>query len=854
MKPRFALNLSHDGIGLLHRAKRGWNLVGEASLDDPDLTKTLHMLRETASALEAGGVRSKLVIPDSQILYTALPAAANGDATDAYIRAGLEGLTPYDVTDLVFDWSKDGDQIRLAVVARETLDEAEAFATEHRFNPVSFVARPQDDQFPGEPFFGQTAQAATLLSADDALEQDDQPIAIHGRTSLPREAADAPAPATGMAAPAAMALSAADLVAPPPETPPTAEPAPEPAPPETGVAAAEEPEVEVPASAEPETEAPASEAPDAEAPVMFETKPETAPPAPDLAIGLAPGSAAEIALAEALSDPEAPPAPATHDIPAELAGLPLPTEPDGAAAPGMLDVLASKSERLQALETGIEPTPPDTAVPMTPRPVIAARAQQFAATMPAPTPDRDAAVTGGPAAGAAATGRSGVLGWVLAMIVLLIAAAALWAMLGMGQETAQAPADITQIQTTALTPQRPDTPALPGDPAGQGPKVLQNAPAEAPGAPLLAALPTDADLPTRIALPDADLAAPTSAAEPEVAPQADAATAPAAQPGEADPTERTGTELAALDLGQITSDLAEPPALPDTERAFDPPLPDPVTPTAEGALSYRGVLVFAGRPPVEVPPRPQAATGTDAPASGTPPAETAPEQPDPHLAQYRPNARPRTQEDPAAAIADTPPVDTATEPETPAETATDPAETPDSQTQNLGGINWAALQQFRPQSRPGAAVATAPVAQPEAASFVPAGPVSELALARSQTPVARPRNFSQAVQRALKQVQPEAPVAQAVPASAALTPRNPTVKSVANQATEANAIRLNRLNLIGVYGSTSDRRALVRLPSGRYVKLKIGDRLDGGKVAAISERELRYVKSGKNIVLSMPQG
>ena len=61
------------------------------------------------------------------------------------------------------------------------------------------------------------------------------------------------------------------------------------------------------------------------------------------------------------------------------------------------------------------------------------------------------------------------------------------------------------------------------------------------------------------------------------------------------------------------------------------------------------------------------------------------------------------------------------------------------------------------------------------------------------------------------------------------------------------------VNLIGVYGSTSDRHALVRLPSGKYLRLKVGDRVDGGKVAAIGDQELRYIKNGRNLILALPK-
>ena len=62
------------------------------------------------------------------------------------------------------------------------------------------------------------------------------------------------------------------------------------------------------------------------------------------------------------------------------------------------------------------------------------------------------------------------------------------------------------------------------------------------------------------------------------------------------------------------------------------------------------------------------------------------------------------------------------------------------------------------------------------------------------------------------------------------------------------------MNLIGVYGQPSDRRALVRLANGRYRKVKVGDRIDGGRVLAIGDDTLRYQKGGQNLTLNMPSG
>jgi type IV pilus biogenesis protein PilP len=92
------------------------------------------------------------------------------------------------------------------------------------------------------------------------------------------------------------------------------------------------------------------------------------------------------------------------------------------------------------------------------------------------------------------------------------------------------------------------------------------------------------------------------------------------------------------------------------------------------------------------------------------------------------------------------------------------------------------------------------------------------------------------------------------PEAVAAAPNIPTSASVARQATIRNAIALRDINLIGVYGTERDRRALVRMPNGRYVKVKVGDRLDGGQIAAIGRNQLRYVKGGRNITLTVPSG
>ena len=185
MKPAFALDFRDATIGLLHRTGAGWTQVGTVALDDPDLTQALGYLRSTALGLSPRGISTKLIIPNDQILYLTI-AAPGPDAAKrrAQIAAALEGRTPYAVADLVFDWSGAGAEVQVAVIARETLDEAAGFAAEHRFNPVSFVAVPDEGTYKGEPWFGPTEMAADLLAAGEKVDRDKAAVIITSRAPV----------------------------------------------------------------------------------------------------------------------------------------------------------------------------------------------------------------------------------------------------------------------------------------------------------------------------------------------------------------------------------------------------------------------------------------------------------------------------------------------------------------------------------------------------------------------------------------------------------------------------------------------------------------------------------------------
>ena len=270
-----------------------------------------------------------------------------------------------------------------------------------------------------------------------------------------------------------------------------------------------------------------------------------------------------------------------------------------------------------------------------------------------------------------------------------------------------------------------------------------------------------------------------------------------------------------------------------------------LTPTVDGVVAPGGYTLIAAGPPLKPPAT--LLRGTDAPE------ETQAAAPSPLLG-FRPKNRP-------LGLAER------------------------AERSQLGGVTRVELAAFRPAFRPisiqerareaeeaanaaeedleartaaaaAAAAAALAVPQPVVAPVAPAiQNATRLATAQSRRPDTRPRNFARIVQRA----EPAAPPAAETRVAAAATtaPRNvapaiPSRTSVARSATVKNAINLRKVNLIGVYGKPSSRRALIRLSNGRYQKVSVGDRLDGGRVAAIDTTELRYTKNGRNVVLKMP--
>lgn len=795
MKPNFALDLSPDGIGLYHRSANGvWLEIGSVPLDHPKLREELSFLRKTATGISGRGFATKVVIPDSQVMYAEVRAPGpTDDDRRAQIRAALEGATPYAVDDLAFDWTGDGEVLQLAVVARETLDEAEEFAVDHRMNPVCIVAAPQPEDFAGEPFFGRTDFAVALLGPKTVVEPDTAPFRASGRLLK-----DAPP------------VAAAPVAAPSAPADPSAEDADEP------IASAESPDLEA-----------------LIAPIVREVHDdaEPAPARPGLATRWRTAGAGVLGGLRGLL------APLGRIVPAARAGV----ASVSLAAAGALRGAAARVGRKPADDTGPTFTHADP-------PTVAA--ESLPDTPAAPEPDTteplaaNEATEPGPVVFSSRRARAAAA--ILLGIGIAGGAAAYLGLRGSDDVriAAPAPADADRpAATPAAAVATATAPADEPEPA-PAPRTVITANTASPTLDIPPAIrpvprpeervPDTAEVVTQLS-PD-ELAAIQAAGLPVPAGVEFDQVAASRQPLATDPDTgaQVGTPVMFIprlpdgDWGSAVSGFdppnppADPVALPPLAEAADPamhavPLPPApgvtfdfdenglVRPTADGAVTPDGVIVRTGKPVI------------------TPPEKPIPPEVERQLklSAARPRARPDDLERRFL-------------------------------TAKFGGRTPEELAEIRPRARPASDQLLAAL---EEGGTTP----TEQAVTTSKVPHGRPENFAETVekQREARRVAAAAAGRESGgsaggDASSAPALVIPTRASIAERATIKNAINLSQLNLIGVYGKSTDRRALMRMPSGRFVKVKVGDRLDGGKIAAISSNSVSYVKGGNAKVLKVP--
>ncbi len=877
MKPNFALTLSFEGIGLLHRAFPGWHLVGDVALDCADLNAELSELRQKAHLLDPSGLNAKLVLPNDQIKYLALNHFdEDSDDVEAAVRAALDGATPYDVGDLAFDWAQKDGALYIAAVARETLNEAEAFAVDHQFSPVCFVSIPETNQFVGEPFFGVTDWAVSTSITDAEIVRDTAPIRVIGASKLPDpEMQDDPEPdeqtednfdtadAT-LSSEEQPTLDTVEVEAPEPE------PEPEP---EQAIAPKEE------------------QAPTTAFVSIRASRGDNGDVAPRLDGVVRDTSAARITLGSASDAPDEP-----DDAPAitGVSDATLPLEDDDAerAPPAFVadpqsrmdQPAAAEPDRRPAIppapeiEPAVEPEPEDRATapipvatpgagpasapPVEDKPSFFTRRSRQkkakdipTADIPEPADEKQRMTIFGAREPVGIGGKPRFLGLILtAVLLLFLIGVAAWASIFMddglarffrsddtpvvaslpsSEEAEAALSEEEQIELASLIPD--EAVSVLDDPATEilsrvNPSDLSPDEAKA-----------------RYAATGIWQLAPEPSASPQPTDLEDVyQTSLDAEPNFQDAIALPSPAAALTDGIMFTP--ASPPA-PDTRFVFD--LRGFVLASPDGALTPDGVMVFAGRPPVKMPAAIAQTDPQDQPQAAESEVQTA---------ALRPRARPddlaeqiersglngRTRNELASL-----------RPKLRPQSAQEAAE----EARKKAEAEELAKQQAEDADKPdtdSAAVESA-VADASRATLAFAGATPQ-AVKTSVKPRVKPGNFDTIVKRT-KRNQADgddagsgAGQAVAVRASQRVSPKIPSKASVSKRATEKNALKFKRVNLIGVYGTPNTRRALVRMSNGRYKKVKVGDRLDGGKVNAIGDSDLRYTKGGRTVVLKMPRG
>lgn len=281
---------------------------------------------------------------------------------------------------------------------------------------------------------------------------------------------------------------------------------------------------------------------------------------------------------------------------------------------------------------------------------------------------------------------------------------------------------------------------------------------------------------------------------------------------------------------------------------------------------------------------PAGATGTDDATHAAIPAADAPVAVDPGLAEARPRPRPErigppTDSGPATADDDASLDSGAARDLALARAPARPETlvTPDSVAVAAGPPAGAREQTAAASLAAGTAEGAPPARAPDAAVSAAAGDDGQTdnpaLVTVALRPAARPAGLSRAVEAAvnaaLKTAQPAAGAGASGTAglsaeesaeidepeiAVASAPSIPTRANVAKEATFTKAITLSKTSLIGVFGTPSNRHALIRSGNGKITRVKVGDRLEGGIVQAITQNEVRYQKGSKLYALTMPAG
>ena len=189
MSHLWGFDLSMSAVRLMRREAGYWREIAAEKIDGPDIEDRLNTM--IAQVPDEAAVH--IFLPRDQILYTDVKISSEDDATDE-IDTAMTGRTPYALDELEIDWEMTGDTTaRVAAIARETLDEALAFAETRGLSVAQFSSFAEPEDFPRLPDFGDR-----LPDEDTAPEQAaptftttrETPAIATSDASTPRAASD----------------------------------------------------------------------------------------------------------------------------------------------------------------------------------------------------------------------------------------------------------------------------------------------------------------------------------------------------------------------------------------------------------------------------------------------------------------------------------------------------------------------------------------------------------------------------------------------------------------------------------------------------------------------------------------
>ncbi len=848
MIPAFALSLSSERIALLRRQSNGWAVLGDMDLTEDDLSLGMQNLHDLLTKNQSGAAQVALILPNDQIKYLTTEISDQDDIDAlAAARHAMDRATPYAIDELALDWSidaqSDGKALHVAAVARDTLDEAEGFAAQFGFDPVSFVAIAPKGEFSGCPMFGAAkrwtgarpdrfAQAISIVEADDP----EHPLgATDGESGASQSAPDTTSPGF---ADARAHFDGADAQ---PDTEET----------NNASVAVKAPTLIGPA--EPLSTVDLS-------PARRVGAARIAPPAisfpkeghepvgdSDTASGAKTSAGrakinlhdAQITSSKLLIDPDG--TQSDSDTPPKADMSSPAADPDTAAAQDMFARLEQKSGPETPDSSRKNLAPVKTATDKKPHIPHSGATDKVASDLSVKEQERLRLTVFGERQKDQQKSRNMLRLVVVSLFVVFLAvAAALAAFYPQSQlvdyfgfeGTAQTPPDAALSTAPATAIEETSTPPAP----------------EADNDVLLTSSDDDI-LPVLDEEAFSDLGLNDPPALPQISPSMTADEAQRAyvssgiwqlgpdlpkQPSAGEPAEFYRAAIDPTIQGSdpillpapdgfgsepILRALRNPPAAGEVFLFDDRGL---VRATPSGTLTPQGIRIFSGRPPA-TPPLRQSEPVSDQ-NTARPIILSAADQ---ALAKIKAETRPRLR-------------------------PSDLAERLERAT--LGGATLSELAALRPVLRPKSAQE---IAQEQAIASNPLEEPSLLATNTSLEPVKRPAKLEARAQELASATATQSSTTSSGVAVARADRVQPTATSgatVTRQATVTNTLNLNTINLIGVFGTPSARRAMVRLPSANIRQVKVGDRLDGGRVTAIGDNELRYVKGGRNIVLQMPRG